>query len=87
MAHTTSIDLGDDVLISRGGYISGPDITIGDEVMLGPYVCVVAGNHTKLADSYRWGPREERPIQTPLNQEEESFLNKAKQLYQERRSS
>ena len=62
MTHTTSIDVGHDVLISRGDYISGPDITIGDEVMLGPYVCVVAGNHTKLGDSYRWGSRDDRPI-------------------------
>ena len=61
-AHTTSIDLGDDVLISRGDYLSGPDIMLADEVMLGPYVVIVAGNHTKKDGSYRFGPREEAPI-------------------------
>lgn len=63
MAHTTTIDIGSDVLISRGDYISGPDIRIRDEVMLGPYVILVAGNHTKLGNSYRHGPRADAPIE------------------------
>jgi MerR family transcriptional regulator, thiopeptide resistance regulator len=45
----------------------------------------VAAGLQKFWQAHEQLPREQRPIQTPLSEEEESFLNRAKQLYQERR--
>jgi len=39
----------------------GP-IRIGDEVMLGPYVVVAAGNHTRVRGSYRFAESTHEPI-------------------------
>jgi DNA-binding transcriptional MerR regulator len=42
----------------------------------------IAAGLQKFWDAHEQLPREQRPIQTPLNEEEEAFLNRAKQLYQ-----
>ena len=60
--YTTSVRVGNDVVISRGCWLGGPNIHIDDEVMLAPYVVVVAANHTTSGESYRFGPSRFAPI-------------------------
>ena len=35
--------------------LGGGRIVLDDEVIIGPYCCIVAGNHTMVNDSYRFG--------------------------------
>jgi DNA-binding transcriptional MerR regulator len=42
----------------------------------------IAAGLQKFWEAHEKLPRAQRPIQTPLNEEEEAFLNKAKELYQ-----
>jgi len=51
------IEVGNDVYIGDGSWVNGykDGIILKDEVMLGPYVTMVAGNHGKIKDSYRFG--------------------------------
>ena len=49
---------GDSVYIGLGTYLGGGDIVLDDEVIIGPYCCIVAGNHTAKDRSYRFGPYE-----------------------------
>jgi MerR family transcriptional regulator, thiopeptide resistance regulator len=42
----------------------------------------VAAGLQKFWEAHEQLPREQRPVQTPLSDEEESFLNRAKDLYQ-----
>jgi MerR family transcriptional regulator, thiopeptide resistance regulator len=46
----------------------------------------VAAGLQKFWEAHEKLPREQRPVQTPLSEEEEEFLNRARELYQERRS-
>lgn len=53
--------VGSHVFIANGCWIdAGVLVTIGDEVMLGPYVVLVTGNHTHVDGSFRFGPPTER---------------------------
>ena len=57
------IHIGSDVYIAKGCWSSAAsDIEIKDEVLFGPYVCVVSANHTFLNKSYRYGNPDCAPI-------------------------
>jgi maltose O-acetyltransferase len=58
LEHPSNIDVGDDVYIGHGSWISGVrgGIKLGDQTMLGPYVCMVSSNHTPVNGSFRFGP-------------------------------
>lgn len=58
LEHPGNIVVGNDVYIGHGCWISGirGGIILEDEVMLGPFVKMVSSNHTKLNNSYRFGP-------------------------------
>ena len=59
-----NLHLGSDVYMAYGCVlISTGQIYIGEEVLLGPYVVLAAGNHTRLNGSYRFGPVMTEPIQ------------------------
>ena len=49
----SSIEIGDDVYVAYGCWISGP-LTIEDQVLLGPYCVVAPGNHTISNGSFRF---------------------------------
>lgn len=52
----SSIELGDYVYIALGCWLQGGvGIEICDEVLLGPYVVVVASNHSRKDGSWRFG--------------------------------
>ena len=52
-----NIEVGNDVYIGYGSWIHGVGggVTLKDEVMLGPYVTIVSGNHSTERNSYRYG--------------------------------
>ena len=50
--------LGDSVYIGFNCYFGGGEILLDDEVVIGPFCTVVAGNHTMKDGSYRFGPYE-----------------------------
>lgn len=55
--------VGDDVFIGYGAWINCQGlVTLGDEVMLGPYVIIASGNHTAANGSYRFGPHSIAPV-------------------------
>jgi acetyltransferase-like isoleucine patch superfamily enzyme len=58
---TRWVEIGNDVLIAQGCWLNGP-VSIGDEVMLGPYVVLAASNHSKLNGSFRFGAPQVKPI-------------------------
>jgi len=47
---------GNNVYIGYSTYIGGGDVYLDDEVVIGPFCSIVAGNHTIKNDSYRFGP-------------------------------
>src|SRR5690348_14143761 len=50
------ISLGNDVYIAYGcWFMAGGEISIGDEVMFGPYSVTVSANHTRAKGSFRFG--------------------------------
>ncbi|QZT37223.1 acyltransferase [Halosquirtibacter xylanolyticus] len=51
------INIGNNVYVGYGSWINGhkDGVTLCDEVMLGPYVTLVANNHSFLDNSYRFG--------------------------------
>lgn len=58
------IEIGRDVYVAYGSWFMGGDkISIGDEVLVGPYCVVVSSNHTRLNRSFRHGKAERAPIQ------------------------
>jgi acetyltransferase-like isoleucine patch superfamily enzyme len=58
-----NIHLGDHVYIAYGCWINGGDrITIDDEVLLGPYCVLAPSNHTRIGQSFRYGPPDSGPI-------------------------
>ena len=57
------IEIGDNVFLGFGSWIHAQGgITIENEVMLGPYVCIVSGNHTLMNKSYRFGEHSRAPV-------------------------
>lgn len=59
----TNLSIGNDVFFSAGCWLlTNCDVTIDDEVMLGPYSVIVAGDHTRLNGSYRFGVAVRAPI-------------------------
>ena len=54
--HPSRLRCGDHVYIGYGTYLGGGDIELDDQVVIGPYCCIVAGNHTLRDGSYRFGP-------------------------------
>lgn len=58
-----NLSVGRDVFFSAGCWIvANTEVQIHDEVMLGPYSVVIAGDHTKVNGSYRFGAAERAPI-------------------------
>jgi acetyltransferase-like isoleucine patch superfamily enzyme len=58
-----SIELGDHVYLAYGCVLmANSPIVIEDEVMIGPYSVVSAGNHTRIGTSFRYGPPQLAPI-------------------------
>ena len=53
-----NLTVGDSVYIGYNCYFGGGEIVLEDEVIIGPFVTVVAGNHTLRGGSYRFGPYE-----------------------------
>ena len=51
-----NISIGNDVYIAYGNWFSaGENITIGNEVIIGPYCVLASSNHTKKEGSFRYG--------------------------------
>lgn len=50
------LSCGDNVYIGYNTYIGGGEVFLDDEVIIGPFCCIVAGNHTSKDESYRFGP-------------------------------
>lgn len=50
------LKVGDNVYIGYSTYIGSGEIILEDEVMIGPFCSIVAGNHTMKDNSYRYGP-------------------------------
>ncbi len=56
-------EIGNDVFISTGCWLHARGgIVLEDEVQLGPYAVLVAGDHTQIDGSYRFGPSNLGPI-------------------------
>lgn len=63
IVHTSSVSIGNDVYIAYGCWIQGVgEVTLEDEVMLGPYTVLASSDHQKQGDSSRFGAGRERPI-------------------------
>lgn len=56
------VTLGSNVWFSNGTTLGAGDITIEDEVLFGPSVCVHAQNHTRKNGSYRFGHPADDPV-------------------------
>ncbi len=58
-----TITIGDDVYFAPGVVLlAGQAIEVESEVMLAHKVLVTDGNHSKLGESYRFGPRMNEPV-------------------------
>ena len=59
-----NIKVGNDVYIGHGSWINGVrgEIIFEDQVMLGPFVTMVCGNHALKDGSYRWHSHQGMPI-------------------------
>jgi maltose O-acetyltransferase len=51
-----NVTVGNDVYIGPNCYFGGGEIVLEDEVSIGPFVTIAAGNHTMRDGSYRFGP-------------------------------
>ena len=62
--HLRGINVGNDVYIGHGSWVSGISggVVFEDEVMLGPLVTMVGGSHTFVDSSARFGPAQPGPI-------------------------
>jgi maltose O-acetyltransferase len=55
--YSNHLDIGSDVFIATGCWLHAlGGIVLEDEVQLGPYAVLVAGDHTQVDGSYRFGP-------------------------------
>ena len=60
---TNRLEIGSDVFIATGCWLHARGgIVLEDEVQLGPYAALVAGDHTQIDGSYRFGPSKLAPI-------------------------
>lgn len=60
---TNHLEIGSDVFVATGCWIHARGgIVLEDEVQLGPYAVLAAGDHTQIGDSYRFGPSNLAPI-------------------------
>ena len=50
-----NLAIGSSVYIGHETYVGGGSVTLEDEVIIGPFCCIAAGNHTKKDGSYRFG--------------------------------
>ena len=58
-----NINIGRDVFLAYGCCLmANGEIRIGNEVMLGPYSVLAAGNHTRVNKSFRYGPDQSAPV-------------------------
>lgn len=63
IAGLQNLSIGDDVFLSGGVWIlAGCSVVIEDQVMLGPYVVVVSGDHDRVDRSWRFGGAVREPI-------------------------
>lgn len=53
-----NVIVGKNVYIGYNTYVGGGKVYLDDEVIIGPFCSIVAGNHTMKSDSYRFGPYE-----------------------------
>ena len=54
---SSNVTIGDDVFIANNCWIQGVgEIELHDQVMLGPFIVIATGDHTKKDGSYRFGP-------------------------------
>lgn len=51
-----NLSCGNNVYIGYCTYIGGGEVYLDDEVVIGPFCSIVAGNHTSKDGSYRFGP-------------------------------
>lgn len=59
----SKISIGNNVYIAFGcWFMAGESITIGDEVIFGPYCVVVSSNHKRHKGSFRFGGTSYQPI-------------------------
>ena len=56
------LSVGDNVYIGHGTYIGDGDITIDDEVVIGPFCSVTGGNHRFKEGSVRFGGYDYEPV-------------------------
>lgn len=62
-SNPANVHLGDRVYIAYGCWLqAAATITLEDEVMLGPYCVLAPANHTRLEQSFRYGPLKAAPI-------------------------
>ena len=60
---TNRVEIGNDVFIAMGCWLHARGgIILEDEVQLGPYAVLVAGDHSQIDGSYRFGPSNLAPI-------------------------
>ena len=60
---TNRVEIGNDVFIAMGCWLHARGgIILEDDVQLGPYAVLVAGDHTPIEGSYRFGPSNLAPI-------------------------
>lgn len=63
IAFPNKLEIGRDVYLAYGVWIQAAGgISLEDEVLLGPYVILVSGNHTIRDGSYRFGSGSRAPI-------------------------
>jgi maltose O-acetyltransferase len=63
IAFPNRLEIGRDVFLGYGAWIhAGGYVTIEDEVQLGPYAVIIAGNHSLSNGSYRFGSSDRAPI-------------------------
>lgn len=61
--NSQNIHIGSDVYIAKGNWFNGSSkITIGNEVIFGPYSVISASNHSMVNGSFRYGPAICKPI-------------------------
>lgn len=51
-----NVIVGNSVYIGYNTYLGGGEIILADQVIIGPFCSIVAGNHTMKDESYRFGP-------------------------------
>lgn len=51
-----NVSIGDHVYIGYNTYIGGGEVRLDDQVIIGPFCSIAAGNHTMKDQSYRYGP-------------------------------